>query len=59
MISYGWMLTLVGMGSVFAFLWLLMLVIQFSSWIIRKYESSSEGLDKVALAIVVGLKERK
>ncbi len=59
MISYGWMLTLVGMGSVFAFLWLLMLVIQFSSWIIRKYESSSEGLDKVALAIAVGLKERK
>ena len=59
MISYGWMLTLVGMGSVFAFLWLLMLVIQFSSWIIRKYESSSEGLDKVALAIAVGSKERK
>ncbi len=59
MISYGWMLTLVGMASVFAFLYLLMLVIQFSSFLIRKFEASRNGLDEVALAIAAAIRERK
>lgn len=54
----GWTLTLIGMGSVFAFLILLMWVILASSFLIRAYERRHSPLNKVALALAVALKKR-
>ena len=56
MLLYGLLITFVGMGAVFVFLYLLMLTVQFVSKIIQKTELREDEA-AVALAIVVSSKQ--
>ena len=57
--EFGLVLTVVGMGTVFAFLCFVSLMIRLSSWCVRRFENrSSDELDKVALSIAIALNKR-
>lgn len=54
----GWQITLIGMGAVFVFLYLLMFVIQFYSWIVRETQDDDVPMNKVAAAIAIALHQQ-
>ena len=57
--EFGLILTVVGMGTVFAFLCFVSLMIRLSSWAIRRFEGQTSGeADKVALSIAIALNKR-
>ena len=56
MLLYGLLVTFVGMGAVFVFLYFLMLVIQLTSVLIQKTQISEDD-PKIALAVAVALKK--
>ncbi len=55
LIMYGWQLALIGMLAVFGFLWLVVLCVDATSYIVRLTEKKETNTDKVAAAIVVAL----
>lgn len=56
MLSYGLLITLIGMGAVFGFLCLLMLTIQLASKLIQKTQVKEDEAG-IALAIAIALKQ--
>ena len=56
--EFGLILTVVGMGTVFAFLCFVSLMIRLSSWAVRRFEGQPNELDKVALSIAIALNKR-
>ena len=56
--QFGLVLTVVGMGTVFAFLCFVSLMIRLSSWAVRRFEGQSDESDKVALSIAIALNKR-
>jgi Na+-transporting methylmalonyl-CoA/oxaloacetate decarboxylase gamma subunit len=56
MLSYGLLITFIGMGAVFGFLYLLMLTIQLASKFIQKKQVKEDDAT-IALAIAVALKQ--
>ena len=57
MLVDGFLITLFGMLSVFAFLYVLMLTIHLMSWFVRKTAVSSDA-EQVAVAIAIALKQK-
>jgi len=55
MLSYGLLMTFIGMGAVFGFLYLLMLTIQLASKLIQKSQKQDDA--SIAVAIAVALKQ--
>ena len=55
MLSYGLLMTFIGMGAVFGFLYLLMLTIQLTSKLIQKSQKQDDA--SIAVAIAVALKQ--
>ena len=56
MLSYGLLITFIGMGAVFGFLCLLMLTIQLASKLIQKTQVKEDEAS-IALAIAIALKQ--
>ena len=56
MLLYGLLITIIGMGAVYSFLFLLMLTIQLTSWCVQKTQKADD-LNSVVAAIAVVLKQ--
>ena len=56
--EFGLVLTLVGMGTVFAFLCFVSAMIYITSSVVRGFEKKPDQLDKVALSIAIALNKR-
>ena len=55
MLIYGMLITVVGMGAVYAFLFLLMGTVQLTSFLVQKTDKKAD-LNEVAAAIAIVLK---
>ena len=55
LILYGWQMALIGMLAVFGFLWLLTVLIDATSYIVRLTQKKEVSAQKVAAAIAIAL----
>ncbi len=54
LISYGWQMAFIGMFAVFGFLWMLTILIDVSSYLIRLTQKDNKA-NKIATAIAIAL----
>lgn len=55
LILYGWQMALIGMLAVFGFLWLLTVLIDVTSYLVRLTEKKDTSQEKIAAAIAIAL----
>ncbi len=55
LILYGWQMALIGMLAVFGFLWLLTVLIDVTSYLVRLTEKKDASKEKIAAAIAIAL----
>ena len=55
LIAYGLQMALIGMTAVFGFLWLLTVIINATSYLVRLTEKKDTNLTKMAVAIAIAL----
>ncbi len=55
LILYGWQMALIGMLAVFGFLWLLTVLIDVTSYLVRLTEKKDTSQEKMAAVIAIAL----
>lgn len=55
LILYGWQMALIGMLAVFVFLWLLTVLIDVTSYLVRLTEKKDTSQEKMAAVIAIAL----